>query len=382
MNRALVSTLLLAGLALGCERADSYGTSKRRIIEGQASSRAEYPATVALLFIEKEPGWDDYAGVGCTGTLIAPDVVLTAAHCTVDPAEIAQYPGLTVDTYISFEPDLADFGITTMDLPADAIRVTEQVIHPGYVGNDAEPQPGLGADRDIGLLLLERAAPIAPAALPSLAADARVRTGEPVMIVGYGQRERQVESELYGEKFSASTFVQDVGDWEMQVGGTIDSTTTGPSKCYGDSGGPTYLEHDGALVVVGVTSRSYNLHEECDEAGIDTRVGPFVEWIGATMDDWCAAGLRVNCEMTMPPKDPPMEEPEPPVEEPPVEEPPVEEPTMPVEPTQPTQPAPQPEAERGQIQTLEPQGCTAAGAAGFGALWLLVPILLVLRRRR
>ncbi|MEQ9502729.1 MAG: trypsin-like serine protease [Deltaproteobacteria bacterium] len=374
--------LPLLALTFSCGAPAEYGTTTRRIIEGQPATRAEHPATVALLFVEKEPGYDDFAGVGCTGTLVAPDVILTAAHCTVDEAELADYPGLTVETYVSWEADLADFGLTTMELPADAIGVTEQIRHPQYLGDAVEVSPGLGEDRDIGLLLLGQRAGAPLAELPSAAADARVQSGEPVMIVGYGQRERQADSELYGAKYAASTFIQEVGALEMQVGGTRDSTTVGPSKCYGDSGGPTYLEHDGAPVVVGVTSRSYNLHEDCDEAGVDTRVGPFVEWIHETMDAWCAAGLRsVDCDPTKPPVE------EPPVEEPPVEEPPVEEPPVTEEPPvmQPPQPMPPVNEEdpvmRGEIQTLEPQGCTSAGAAGFGALWVLFPVLWLARRR-
>lgn len=374
MNRQIAS-LPLVLVVTACAGPD-VGTTTRRIIEGQPSAPSDYPSTVAMLFVERDMEWGDYASVGCTGTLIAPDVVLTAAHCTVDADAIAmEYPGLTIETYVSFEPDLASFGLTSIELPTDAVEVTTQYAHPDFVGDDVEPVPGLGNDRDIGLLFLAQAVSVSPALLPTPDVDARVRTGEPVAIVGYGQRERQAMSELYGVKFHADTFVQDVGEFEMQVGGTIDSTTVGPSKCYGDSGGPTYVETDGGRAVIGVTSRSYNLHEECDEAGVDTRVRPFIDWIETTMAQGCDEGLRVDCPPgnDPPPMDPPKQPPmntEPPM----MNDPPAT--TVP-----PTTDGPDSKTD-GTLATKGPESCEIAGPGAGTTLWLLLPMLMFVRSKK
>ena len=88
----------------------------------------------------------------------------------------------------------------------------------------------------------------------------------------------------------------------MQVGGVRISADDGPSKCYGDSGGPTYMNVAGQLHVIGVTSRSYDGHEDCDTAGIDTRADAFIDWIEAEMQRACDDGIR-RCDGT--PTNPP-----------------------------------------------------------------------------
>jgi V8-like Glu-specific endopeptidase len=84
-NRALfganTATLLaLCALTLsvsaGCGDAEAYeaiGSAEAGIVDGRPASSGETYSTVALIDIEYGPF--------CTGTLVTPNVVLTAAHC-------------------------------------------------------------------------------------------------------------------------------------------------------------------------------------------------------------------------------------------------------------------------------------------------------------
>lgn len=379
----IATTTIGATFACGGPPDDS-AASARGIIEGNASAVSDFPSAGVMLVTESDESGDG-GGMACTGTLIAPDVVLTAAHCLVDQAYIRQeYPGLTVRSYFSFELDVSQFGVANLDLPPGAQEIVKQVGHPQYGGDGdpsgdgddgAEPPAGLGNDRDIALLFLK--APVAggqPVALIRKEDRPLIRAGAAVQIAGYGQRERKADSNQAGTKFHGDTFIREVNEGEMQVGGLADTADRGPSKCYGDSGGPTYMDVGGVRRVIGVTSRSYNNHDDCDTAGIDTRVDPFLDWIAAEIAKACAEGVSKSCNQPTPTEPTP-------AEPAPVEPAPTKpEPKDPAAPSKPS--APSTPSSGFKAQTRGPQGCSSSSGADLGALWLFGLAGVLYRRRR
>lgn len=261
------------------------GEAAAPIIGGTRSTELDFPATGAFLALEERPG-RPLASLVCSGTLIAPDVVLTAAHCTYD---VFGGSGIAQNLYFTSTLDVSTFGSQAPDLPPLTTRVRVAVPHPDY-NHALEPPIGLGDCRDIGLAFLESEV-LGP--VPEVVGDAydslRVVRNATVAIAGYGQR-HATRSQL-GVRYHATTVISEVGQKEMQIG----STPPVPQKCFGDSGGPTILEvYDGrspARRLVGVTSRAFDL-SGCNRGGVDTRAELYRAWIDETMRAACEDGTR------------------------------------------------------------------------------------------
>lgn len=168
----------------------------------------------------------DIDGKGfCTGALIAPKLVLTAAHCMFDSET-----GLRIDNgHIEF---LAGWRNGRAGAYRNVARV---VIHPDYAYHEK-----LSSDRvrnDLALLELEQ--PIRNTSIKPFKTAARPRTGDRVGVVSYALERSEAPS------------LQEVCAVLARQDGVL---VTSCSVDFGSSGAPIFVYEDGEAQIVSVVS--------------------------------------------------------------------------------------------------------------------------------
>ncbi|MEZ4403513.1 MAG: trypsin-like serine protease [Kofleriaceae bacterium] len=272
MAHPLLRTAATAGVLLLATAAHA-APPPPPVIGGTISDPGEFPGVGALMY-DAGGGTRQF---GCTGTLIAPDVVLTAAHC-LDPNLVGpEVPGFTL------AQDANAAGITIVD-------GRMKVPHPMFDINGGVAS-GLGQFFDVGLLFLAQPiTEVAPVPMPRPEDAAELVAGLELELAGYGLIE--VNGQDGGVMYDAKTSLVSLNDTEIQVG----MGSPQPQNCNGDSGGPGFAVVGGQRRVVGVVSRSFSGFE-CTMGGVDTRVDAYTDWIHAQVPTGipCGSGLSPAC---------------------------------------------------------------------------------------
>jgi secreted trypsin-like serine protease len=211
------------------------------IFDGTAATKDEIFSTVAL----RRLGHEKYM---CSGTLIAPSVVVTAAHCLVDEDPKTEQ---IINTYTPMEMTVVAGALDARAATdAQLFAVTKIVLHPQYTGSSMVGSDGLGEDNDIAILLLQQPVSSLPpvSVLPFDKFDSNLPQGKLVTITGYGFHD--AAAVVDGQLHLAQAPYQRHNAAELLIG-----VQGSPKICDGDSGGPIYLSVEGTLYDVGVASR-------------------------------------------------------------------------------------------------------------------------------
>lgn len=199
-------------------------------------------------------------GVICTGTLISKNLVVTAAHCTMD---------------LSKPSDLSvTFG---NDTKAKTLQ-TRKVLG----GRVPAKWPLLGASQkkdwnDIAVLKIDGVAPAGfePAVL--LANKLALKDGQDVTIAGFGLLN------MIPEKSSnlMQKVVIKMTDSKYADSEVLFAQHEGKGACHGDSGGPALITVKGRPVLIGVTSRAATLKGgmNCMEGSIYTSIAAHIGFL-------------------------------------------------------------------------------------------------------
>jgi hypothetical protein len=263
---SILLLMLLTSLLVGCaaqssDDGDGLGDARQDIVGGQATS--SLPAVGALT---------RWGSTHCTGTLVEPRKVVTAAHCLtgVSASSLEFVIGANVGS------------------PDHVIGVASVTYHPSYSASSLA--------NDIGYVTLAKDALVEPMKLLPTMDGSWV--GKELIFVGYGAS-NGISQAGFGTKRFVVMPIQQV--WTKQFRYAM----SGKNTCNGDSGGPAFAQVGGELLLAGVTSYG---DPSCTQYGVDTRVDVYASFLdiakpppsdpcqGETFEGRCDGDTVVWCE--------------------------------------------------------------------------------------
>src|SRR4030095_13194998 len=190
-------------------------------------------------FLVKSPSGEIYPI--CSGTLITPDVFLTASHCTQYFTNVLAPLGYTA--YVSFDKSIPFGNLTTNKTKLYAVETV--VTNPNY--NQSQSDSG-----DIAVLILESSVRgITPATLPECGlldqlVEQNGLKNSVFTNAGYGLQNRVVGGGVpYYQDLNPIPRMYSFSSFNSLNGGYIrlsqNPSTGNGGTCFGDSGGPNFL---------------------------------------------------------------------------------------------------------------------------------------------
>ena len=167
----------------------------------------------------------------CTGTALARDLVLTAAHC-VAPA--------------------ATYRVITPDVPS-GFAIRQIAVHPRY-----SRQHYVSGTVTADVALIKLATPLPGNVIPAtLGTAGNVAAGDRFVIAGFGTTAHRSDDGVGTPRAASLIATGKPGTLQIRLADPeARNARAGLGACTGDSGGPVFQEAAGPLAVIGVVSWS------------------------------------------------------------------------------------------------------------------------------
>ena len=203
--------------------------------------------------------YDIVSGMICTGTLVANDVVLTAAHCIGSDTEKMR---------VIFDTEFT---------PNSPTRKIKQVEISRYWEANRQSPIDTG---DLALIQLSEAAPSDYFTAKFLLSAKTLQRFATSTVLGYGvtgSPEHHGAGRLRLAEIPFADF--NYGSTEVKM-----DQTQGFGVCHGDSGGPAFISINNQYVLWGIISRGVDdPQDQCDRYAVFTNITVYRSWIVETL---------------------------------------------------------------------------------------------------
>lgn len=290
-------TVLTIAACSSAPSSDDVSGATSEIVGGRIDDDAADRSIVAVITPNK-PSWV------CTGTLIAPKVVLTAGHCV--EGGNSDKTGWSFKVFFGVDRENPKSTDETIDVKAfhfpqmyrDFLDSMKNSDPSDPLGSQSTSDPAEGeenddsaasedegdsaltsgvddADGDIAVLILKEASKAKPIPWNRRAVDDSI-AGHSARIVGYGLTAPRESGGTNVVKKEAKIVISDISK------GTIGVAPGPDNPCHGDSGGPMLLKQKGVDTVMAVGHVGFS--ETCVEGGNYTRTDRYADFIQKYVD--------------------------------------------------------------------------------------------------
>jgi hypothetical protein len=249
---------------------------RRTLIVGavtMAIGLASVPIATAITF--GEPDENRHPNVGamladfggdvvpfCSGSLIASDVFLTAAHCIVGVEQVAEEEGVEPEFLVSFDEELGEFPDGVFDIHGFDLAPGVELISGTPFFDERFGTAGASRPFDIAVILLDMEPGIQPVDLPTEGFLSGLKaqhdlTSQTFAAVGYGAVRddfiggfENILNDAVDRLVATQSALNLQKQWLLL---SMNPNTGSGGTCYGDSGGPHFAHSIDPNLQVSIT---------------------------------------------------------------------------------------------------------------------------------